>query len=998
LALGLVLPVVVGLISHHPGPHAYAFEVPLTTGSGASTGPVYTSQAVAAPFTMAGLAWNGRAPDAVEYRVADAAGNWSPWRPLELSLDHAPDPGTVESTRQRTATEPIYVGVGTRIQFRFHGRIPRNAKAALVDTTSRTKPLVEQVLDHFSMTGAHAAVPQPAIHSRSEWDPTDECHPRVDPEEVQVTMAFVHHTATDRTYSQAEVPSMILGYCLYHRNVRGWDDVAYNFFVDRFGEIWEGRAGGIDKGIRGGHTKGFSSYSTGIALIGNYMNHAPSSPQQAALERLLAWKLALHNVDPTGTSTVVSKGSYKWEQGQTVTLPDIAGHRDAQATACPGTLCYNLLPKFRTDVAGMFTPLPADYYRLAVVGQFTGDTTEDGAAYRRSDGTWWVTDGTTGATSSTYDGTDGVTWDDAVAADLDGNGTDEVVVRSGVSVARFAGASSWSIQQLGRLGSSPSPAGPVVGDFTGSGKDAVVYEGQDGSLSVARAGGISAWGTTGGAHDHLLAGDFDGDGRDDLAAFGNDGTIEVVRSTGSTFAPPETWGRAPSTSGWQFVVGGDFDGDGRDDLAAFHAPTSTWWFFRSTGSAFTSAASVTRTSEDHWSTAFVTDGNGDGTNEIVSLDAYDGSWYQTRFDLPLAATVRLEDAPFRTTVERNGAPGGSRFLTWFGQEFNWVRTDVAYGAGRSIDAAERIAGASRYDTAALVSRRFFPDGAGTAFVVTGTSFPDALAGGPAAARLGAPILLTDPTALPASTADELRRLGAHTVYILGGPGAVSAAVEGQIAAIVPDVRRVAGADRYETAVAISEQFFSRAGTVYLATGEDFPDALSGTAAAVRDGAPMLLSLPDVLPEATRRELVRFAPAHLVVLGGTAAISDAVVADAVAATGATVERLAGSDRYATAQAVADHSFGAGTPIVIVATGENFPDATVAGAVAGPVGAPILLARSGGVPGPTRRELRRLRPRVSIILGGEGVLPAPVADEIRGFGTGAVTDRLAGLPRP
>ncbi len=182
-------------------------------------------------------------------------------------------------------------------------------------------------------------------------------------------MAVVHHTGIDRSYRASEVPNILLAYCLYHRNSRGYDDVAYNLFVDRFGTVWEGRAGGVDKGIRGGHTAGFSSYSTGIALIGNYTRTSPSSAQRTALEGLLAWKLGVHNLDPEGTTTVVSKGSYKHDEGVTVTVPVINGHRDLQNTACPGTVMYNALPSSRSRVATMWKPLPDDYYsaRLSAV-------------------------------------------------------------------------------------------------------------------------------------------------------------------------------------------------------------------------------------------------------------------------------------------------------------------------------------------------------------------------------------------------------------------------------------------------------------------------------------------------------------------------------------------------------------------------------------------------------------------------------------------------------
>ncbi len=334
-----------GVATNDRGPHAVALEHPVTTVVGSASSDLFTeTEVVDTPFTMAGFTWEGEAPASVWYRVGAGQEGWSEWRELHFDVGHGPDPGTSEYEAQRSGTDPVYVGEQERIQFRFSGEPPREGRAVLIDTTTSTQPLVEQLVEQLVPAEADAAPAQPNIRPRTAWDPGNQCAPRRAPEEIQVTMAVVHHTGIDRAYNASEVPGIILGYCLYHRNSREYDDVAYNLFVDRFGTVWEGRAGGVDKGIRGGHTAGFSSYSTGIALIGNYMTGYPSSAQRATLESLLAWKLGVHNLDPTGTTTVVSKGSYKYDEGVTVTVPVINGHRDLQHTACPGTNLYNMLP------------------------------------------------------------------------------------------------------------------------------------------------------------------------------------------------------------------------------------------------------------------------------------------------------------------------------------------------------------------------------------------------------------------------------------------------------------------------------------------------------------------------------------------------------------------------------------------------------------------------------------------------------------------------------
>lgn len=187
----------------------------------------------------------------------------------------------------------------------------------------------------------------------------------------------------------------------------------------------------------------------------------------------------------------------------------------------------------------------------------------------------------------------------------------------------------------------------------------------------------------------------------------------------------------------------------------------------------------------------------------------------------------------------------------------------------------RLSGADRYATAAAISRSSHPAGADTVFIASGRSLPDALSAGPAAAGLGGPVLLTQPNGIPAATATELARLDPSRVIVLGGPVAVSDAVVAQLTAQFGTVERIAGATRYETSVAISQRFFpaNGGGTVYVATGSDFPDALAASAVAGGTGSPILL-VPGqgTLPAAVAAELLRLGPAEVVVLGGPVAVS------------------------------------------------------------------------------------------------------------------------------
>jgi putative cell wall-binding protein len=292
------------------------------------------------------------------------------------------------------------------------------------------------------------------------------------------------------------------------------------------------------------------------------------------------------------------------------------------------------------------------------------------------------------------------------------------------------------------------------------------------------------------------------------------------------------------------------------------------------------------------------------------------------------------------------------------------------------DFVERQFGVDRFATAARVSLRAYQtQGAASAFIADGTAFPDALSAAAAAGRAGAPVLLTRPTSLREPSRQELMRLGAGRAFIAGGPGAVNGDVQRQVAAIATGgVSRLAGADRYATAAAVST-LWSSASTVYLASGSDFPDALAGAAAAGSKDSPVLLTRSDSLPAETASALARLRPAKIVVLGGTGVITDAVAAEAAAATkvATSTERLGGINRYTTAIAVSKATFPSpGVPAVYIASGLSFPDALAGAAAAGHRGGPVLLTGQSALPTAVLDEIRRLKPKRVILLGGPAVI--------------------------
>ncbi len=208
-----------------------------------------------------------------------------------------------------------------------------------------------------------------------------------------------------------------------------------------------------------------------------------------------------------------------------------------------------------------------------------------------------------------------------------------------------------------------------------------------------------------------------------------------------------------------------------------------------------------------------------------------------------------------------------------------------------------------------------------------------------------------------------------------------------------EVRRLWGTDRYATAAAISQESFpDGAATVYVATGENYPDALASAPAAYQEGAPILLTLADVLPSATKDELTRLAPDRIVILGGTGAVSDDVAAE-LTAFAPEVVRRAGPTRYETAAEVSEAVFSPGVPVVYIVPGFEFPEAIAAGAAAGVGGGPVLPVHPLVIPTAIKDELKRLAPARIVIVGDESAINAEIETQLGDYTSGPV-DRIAG----
>jgi putative cell wall-binding protein len=245
------------------------------------------------------------------------------------------------------------------------------------------------------------------------------------------------------------------------------------------------------------------------------------------------------------------------------------------------------------------------------------------------------------------------------------------------------------------------------------------------------------------------------------------------------------------------------------------------------------------------------------------------------------------------------------------------------------------------------------------------------------------VLLTARDSLPSATTSALTSLSPQRIVVLGGTGAVSKAVETglQPYAAGGGVTRVGGVDRYETAVAVAADVPKGVATVYVASGADFPDALSAAAVAAARDEPVLLTKPGDLPDVTAAAISDLAPASVVILGGTGAVSTTVESQLRALGVGTISRLAGSDRYATAAKVA--ALLPTATSAYVASGAAFPDALAGAALAGHLGAPVLLTKATSLPDATAAALQTQQPTAITVLGGTGVVSTAVASQLGAY---------------
>ncbi|MGW6563949.1 peptidoglycan recognition protein family protein [Streptomyces sp. NPDC054975] len=307
------------------------------------------------PFSMLGVTWNdprAQLGGSAQVRTRDSAtGVWSGWRELELDV-RTPEVGPdAEPGEVRAGTQPLWTGPANGVQVRVTGqfgklsRLPDGLRVELVEpggpgTTAASAPT------------ALRTASQPAVVPRSGWN-ADESLVKDPPTYTKDTkVVFTHHTAGTNDYTCEQSPDIIRAIFLYHVQGQGWNDIGYQFLVDKCGTVFEGRAGGIDKPVLGAQTYGFNTDTSGIAVLGNYNDVISSPPVLDAVAGVAAWKLGLYDYDAAGTVVLTAAADNgKYTKGQKVTLNRISGHRDGYPTECPGNNLYADLPAIRTLAA-----------------------------------------------------------------------------------------------------------------------------------------------------------------------------------------------------------------------------------------------------------------------------------------------------------------------------------------------------------------------------------------------------------------------------------------------------------------------------------------------------------------------------------------------------------------------------------------------------------------------------------------------------------------------
>ncbi|MEV6770979.1 N-acetylmuramoyl-L-alanine amidase [Nocardia sp. NPDC051030] len=364
------------------------------------------------PFSMVALTAKQMAGTAAMIRAQRPDGTWGPWQPTE-------EVDTRAKGAQRTGTEPLYVGQTKRVQVLVTQAAkpvpavqPVPAAQPVPEDSITPGPLAHDSTDPAqinleklaavlidpgrgaideNLSQVAAALPGggPKVITRAQWGADESMRCEEPTYDDGVSAITVHHTAGRNDYSKAESPGIVRAIYAYHAKTLGWCDIGYNALVDKFGQIFEGRYGGLDRAVEGAHAGGFNINTAGVAFMGNHTEEAPTEVALQSMGKFIGWRAKVAGLDPEGNTTMTSEGSdyTKYALGQAVKLPNVFAHRDVGNTTCPGDAAYDLMDRIReiaeqaaggtNAVAPSTTPPTKPQQRNAGNPQQQGPTTND---------------------------------------------------------------------------------------------------------------------------------------------------------------------------------------------------------------------------------------------------------------------------------------------------------------------------------------------------------------------------------------------------------------------------------------------------------------------------------------------------------------------------------------------------------------------------------------------------------------------------------------------
>jgi uncharacterized protein with LGFP repeats len=374
----------------HPGSPALTQQPLVGLGGGVTVREV--SQTT--PFSMVALTGADLTGTTARIRARHADGSWGPWHETET----LPGPGGRAASAKVNGTDPVFVGKTTTVQIAVsrppgapltsgpNSKTPGDPGLGYVPATSE-QPLAQPLAQNISAvlisppqapadtqwtppTAVIAAGQPPNIITRAQWGADDLVRCGNRPFNQPIRAAVVHHTAESNDYQPQDSVAIVQSIYAYHTQMLGWCDIAYNALVDKYGQVFEGRAGALTGPVQGDHTGGFNRDSWGVAMIGNFDDVAPTPIQLNTVGRLLGWRLGIDGIDPKGTVALSSAGGpdTNFPTDAVATLPAIFSHRDVGATDCPGTVAYTLLDEIRDTAARFRSPPRPEELAMALQG------------------------------------------------------------------------------------------------------------------------------------------------------------------------------------------------------------------------------------------------------------------------------------------------------------------------------------------------------------------------------------------------------------------------------------------------------------------------------------------------------------------------------------------------------------------------------------------------------------------------------------------------------